>query len=145
MIAAAGEVLANSTASADEEMEARFLRANALRNTGKGSAAVEDWSKLATDPQSLYGAKSAFYLAEYYFDNDKMSKAEKTLNAFIDEGTPHNYWLARAFILLSDIYAKKGDNFAAREYLESLKSNYPGKEADIFEMIEQRLRKLNKK
>lgn len=145
VIAAAGEVLANSTASADEEMEARFLRANALRNTGKGSAAVEDWSKLATDPQSLYGAKSAFYLAEYYFDNDKMSKAEKTLNAFIDEGTPHNYWLARAFILLSDIYAKKGDNFAAREYLESLKSNYPGKEPDIFEMIEQRLRKLNKK
>ena len=47
--------------------------------------------------------------------------------------------MARGFILLSDVYAKQGDNFKAREYLESLRSNYPGKEAEIFDMIDKRL------
>ena len=50
--------------------------------------------------------------------------------------------MARGFILLSDIYNKQGDKFQAREYLESLKANYPGKETDIKEMIEKRLNAL---
>lgn len=144
VITAANSLLSGGVANADEEQEARFYRANAYRNIDKGEDAVNDWKKLAKDPRSVYGAKSAYYLAEYYFNAGNSKVAEKTLNEFIDEGTPHQYWLARAFILLSDVYAKKGDNFEAREYLESLKSNYPGKEADIFQMIEQRLSKLPK-
>ena len=59
-------------------------------------------------------------------------------------GTPHAYWLARGFILLSDIYAQQGKNFEAREYLQALRSNYPGNESDIFDMIDTRLEKLKK-
>ena len=47
---------------------------------------------------------------------------------------------ARAYILLSDILRKQGNEFEANEYLKSLKENYPGQEADIFQMIDQRLK-----
>ena len=40
----------------------------------------------------------------------------------------------------SDILRKQGKDFEANEYLKSLQSNYPGTEADIFQMIEQRLK-----
>ena len=62
------------------------------------------------------------------------------LPIFIDANTPHQYWLARGYILLSDILRKQGSDFEADEYLKSLKENYPGDEADIFQMIDQRLK-----
>ena len=64
------------------------------------------------------------------------------MNALIDSATPHTYWLARAFILLSDIYVAQGKTYEAREYLRSLRDNYPGSETDIFQMIDQHLSTL---
>ena len=42
---------------------------------------------------------------------------------------------------MSDIYAADGKDFEAREYLNALRENYPGKESDIFMMIDNRLKK----
>ena len=79
-------------------------------------------------------------------DGDVVIKqAERTANSLVDAGTPHHYWLARTFILLSDIYVKQGKTSEAREYLQSLKNNYPGKERDILEAVDQRLANLKKK
>lgn len=142
VVTAADKLIATTGLSSDQIAEARFLRANALAATGKSDRAVADWQQLAKDTRSLYGARSAFSLAEHYYNAGNLAKAEKTLNAFIEAGTPHQYWLARGFILLSDVYAKQGKTLAAIQYLESLKSNYPGKEADIFKMIESRLNNL---
>ena len=64
------------------------------------------------------------------------------VEALTTSGTPHSYWLARGFILLSDIYAAQGKKFEAREYLNALRENYPGSESDIFMMIDSRLSSL---
>ena len=48
------------------------------------------------------------------------------------------YWLARSFILLSDIYKSQGKYVEARQYLLSLKSNYTEND-DIADMIAVRL------
>ena len=67
--------------------------------------------------------------------------AEQTINALIDRGTSHTYWLAKSFLTLADVYYKQGNVSQAKEYLQSLKSNYPGKEKEIFNEIETRLNK----
>ena len=61
-------------------------------------------------------------------------------DALISSDTPQAYWLARGFILYSDVLRREGNKFEADEYLKSLRSNYPGTEADIFEMIDSRLK-----
>ena len=48
--------------------------------------------------------------------------------------------MARALIVLSDTYLAKGDEFQAQQYIESLRSNYKGDEADIQEMIKERIK-----
>ena len=62
------------------------------------------------------------------------------MNRLIDANPPHDYWLARGFILLSDVLRRKGSEFVADEYLRSLRQNYPGNESDIFRMIDERLK-----
>lgn len=140
VIAAADAILSTTTAEGGVRREAQFARALALSRTGRLNEARTAWEDLAQSPVDIFGAKSRYYLAESYFNAGNLAQAETNAHALIDSGTPHNYWIARAFILLSDIYNKEGKEFEAREYLKSLRDNYPGSEPDIFEMINQRLK-----
>ena len=50
--------------------------------------------------------------------------AEDLIYEFAQSNSPHGYWLAKSFILLSDIYYERGDNFSAKHTLQSLLNNY---------------------
>jgi len=58
---------------------------------------------------------------------------------FIDKNSPHQYWLAKSFILLSDIYLKNGDEFQAKHTLKSIVENYPDQNDGIMEITKQKL------
>lgn len=143
-VEAAGELLKEPNLSPEVEAEARYLRAKSYVKLGERSKATADWTVLSKDTRTEYGAEAKYQLAQSYYDNKDAARAEKELLDFIEKGTPHQYWLARGFILLSDIYIDKGDNFQARQYLSSLKRNYSGSE-DIDRMIEKRLENLKNK
>ena len=80
---------------------------------------------------------------EALYDAQEYAAAEKELLNYIEQSTPHAYWLARSFVLLSDVYVAMGKDLDARQYLLSLQQNYQGND-DIESMIEDRLKKLNK-
>lgn len=141
VIAAADALLASSTLGAEDKTEAVFSRGLALEMRGDREAARDEWRKIASVTDELYGAKSAYYLSQSLFDDHKTAEARKAVEALNASGTPHSYWLARGFILLSDIFDAEGKNFEAKEYLKALKENYPGDETDIFIMIDNRLNK----
>lgn len=142
VIKAAGNMLKESNLSPEQSAEAKYSRAKSYLATKEGSKAVSDLKDLGKDTRTAFGAEAKYLLAQYYFDTKQNDRAEAEVNEFIQASTPHAYWLARSFILLSDIYVSKGDNFQARQYLESLKHNYKGDD-DIQEMIETRMVKLN--
>lgn len=141
---AANQLLKEVNLSPEIEAEARYLRAKSHVKLGETNKAIDDFSALSKDTRTEYGAEAKYQLAQIYYDKKDVARAEKELLAFIDNGTPHQYWLARAFILLSDIYMDKGDDFQARQYLTNLKRNYNGSE-DIDRMIENRMEKLKNK
>ena len=134
--------LSNAAVADEDLVEIEYTRAAALAAGGKTAEAIKAYESPAKKPQSLYGARATVELAELYIKSNKLSDAERVLKRLVDTGTPHQYWLARGFIALSDVYARRGDKFQAREYLLSLKENYPGTESDIFEMINVRLNEL---
>jgi TolA-binding protein len=140
VIGAADRLLASPEVHDAEIAEIRFARAYALAAVDRGEEAVVDWAALASNPDDINGAKSAYYLGQYYYDKGNLKKSRQVVEALIDANTPHQYWLARAFILLSDVNRKEGKTFEADEYLKSLKESYPGNETDIFIMIDQRLK-----
>ncbi|MDR0835637.1 MAG: tetratricopeptide repeat protein [Tannerella sp.] len=138
---AATELLKETKLSPEIQAEARYLRAKANIKLGNPNKAIDDLKILSKDTRTEYGAESKFLLARLYFEKKDLTLAEKVLTEFIESGTPHQYWLARGFILMSDIYDEKGDKFQARQYLTSLQRNYKGNE-EIDGMIENRLKKL---
>ena len=140
---AANELLKETNLSPEIEAEARYLRAKSYLKLGEGDKALGDFTALSKDTRTVYGAEAKYQLAQLYYNKKDVARAEKELLNFIENGTPHQYWLARGFILLADIYIDKGDEFQARQYLTSLKRNYSGSE-DIDRMIENRLEKLKK-
>lgn len=144
MLTAADELLATSANGSEIRTEAIFTRGLAHSMAGDTAAARRDWAEIADDTDDIYGTKAAYYLAESLFSGPSpdLKAARDRLEALIDSATPHTYWLARAFILLSDIHAAEGRRFEAREYLRSLRENYPGDEPDIMQMIDTRLSKL---
>ena len=138
---AANELLKETKLSPEIETEARYLRAKTYLAMNDRAKAETDLLALSTDIRTVYGAEAKYLLAQLYFDKNESDKAEKEVMDFIKKGTSHQYWLARGFILLADIYIKKGDDFQARQYLSSLQNNYKGND-DIAGMIEDRLGKL---
>ncbi|MCM1293691.1 MAG: tetratricopeptide repeat protein [Bacteroides sp.] len=139
-IEVADRILSSSAANTDID-QVKYYRALALDRAGRHNEAYTDWQQLAQDPSTLYGAKSAVMLIESLTANSRLDEAEIAANSFIDTGTPHNYWYARGFIAYSDLLRRQGKDFEADEYLKALRDNYPGTEADIFEMISSRLEK----
>jgi len=135
----ATELLESSSLSPEMLTEARYLRGKAYQHTNEVEKAVADFRFLANDPRSSYGAEAQFILADTYYRWEAYDRAEAQVKEFMQKGTPHQYWMARALIVLSDTYRAKGDSFQARQYLESLKSNYQGDESDILQMINERL------
>ena len=141
VITIASSLLAQSKLVPEVENEARYARAKACLDEGKVQEAMGDLTVLAKDTRNVYGAEAKYLLAQLYFDAGETEKAEKEVLDYIEVSTPHAYWLARSFVLLSDIYVKMGRDLDAKQYLLSLKQNYQADD-DIQEMIETRLKQL---
>ena len=139
---AATTFLANANLSPEVTAEARYLRGKSLQQVNEVEKAMEDFQSLAQDTRNIYGAEAQFILADTYYRWKSYDKVESQVKSFMQKGTPHQYWMARALIVLSDTYRAKGDDFQARQYLESLKNNYKGSEADVQQMINERLSNL---
>ncbi|MDR1518436.1 MAG: tetratricopeptide repeat protein [Dysgonamonadaceae bacterium] len=137
---AASALLDNKNLSPEIVAEAHSLRGKSYQQVSETEKAVQDFQSIAKDTRTVYGAEAQFILADTYYRWKSYDKAEAQVKEFMQKGTSHQYWLARALIVLSDTYKAKGDDFQAKQYLESLKANYKGNEADITEMINERLK-----
>ncbi len=119
--------------------ECYYYRAKSYIALNQTQNIAPDLAIIAINTRSIYGAEARFLLAEHYFKSGSTTSAEKEIFDFIDKGTPHQHWLARCFILLTDIYISRNDLFQARQYLISLKNNYKQKDEVISKMIEERM------
>lgn len=137
-ISSADKVIKMPQASPEILREANFLKMKSLIAAGRAGEAISTMKELAQSTKTEEGAEAKYLLAQYYFDSQALDTAEKEVFDYIDKGTPHQYWLARTFVLLSDIYHKRGDDFQACQYLISLQESYNENE-EINKMIKTRL------
>jgi TolA-binding protein len=142
-IAAAGKL--NNSANIPEELgrEAIFMSAKANYSLNNFDEALRDFRKVGTEVTSAEGAESKYRVAEILNRKDRTSESEKVITEFIDMKTPHQYWMARVFLLLADISIKKGDSLQARATLQSLKDYYTVDNDGILDEVKAKLSSLD--
>ena len=142
-IVAAGKI--NNNANIPEELarEATFMSAKANYSLNNYDDALRDFRKVATEVTSVEGAESKYMVADLLNKKDKPAEAEKIITEFIDQKSPHQYWMARVFLLLADISIKKGDSLQARATLQSLRDYYKVDNDGILDEVKAKLNSLD--
>jgi len=125
-IKAAQKVLDGSKIADEIKREATYYMAKSYDQLNNKEKAFESFSKLAGNTKSSEGAEAKYWVSQYYYDKGEKERSEKEIFNYIDKGTPHQYWLARSFILLAEIYHDRNEDFQAIQYLQSIKENYQG-------------------
>lgn len=134
-------LLDDDKVSQDLQDEARYNRGKAFMEMGHYGQAVVDLAELAKNVKVETGAESKYMVAECYYRLGALDTAEEEIMSFAGMKTPHQYWLAKSFILLADINTDKGEFFQAQQYLLALQQNYSSND-EINALIESRLTRL---
>lgn len=122
--------------------EARYARAKALERADRTQEAMALYKVLAAEPKSREGAEAAYRLIEADYKAGRVVAAEDAIYALSDSQTTHNYWLARAFLTLGDIYRDKGDDFQARATYQSIVDGYSPADDGIVDEARKRIANL---
>ncbi len=141
---AATNLLKDDKITTELYSEALYCRAKAFLAKGNVEAAKPDLKDLSKDTRLNYGAEAKYLIAEELFKEGKDNDAEAVVFELIESATPHQYWLAKGFILLADIYIGKDDLFQARQYLSSLQTNYKAND-EIGTLIDERFKVISEK
>lgn len=138
-IEAALQVIASEKVSDILKRETNYLLATSYYKTGNKDKAFPILSKLSIETNSAEGAESKFLVADILYERQRLKEAEAEIMDFIDKNSPHQYWLAKSFLLLSDIYLKNGDEFQAKHTLKSIQDNYTEQNDGIMDSTRQKL------
>jgi TolA-binding protein len=138
----ADKILLTEKLSPEQERETRFAKAKALLARDRQMLALEEFKKVAVDVKSLEGAESKFRIAEIYYQQKELQNAEKEISDFADKTTPHQYWMAKSFLLWADIFLDKGDEFQAIQTLQSLIDYYAKSDDGILDEAKEKKKQL---
>lgn len=123
--------------------KAHYYKAKSYFALDNKPAALESYAILAEDVSNAYGAEAKYTIAQLLFDDNESDSAKVEVLDFINKGTSAQYWLAKSFILLSDIYVAENDLFQAKQYLLSISDNYKA-EDDILGIVSAKLENIER-
>lgn len=140
----ANEITSDPHSNDELKSEAIYNRAKANLALNQFGEAATDLKTIASDTRTENGAEAKYLLANLYFDQGKMKDVETEVMDFAKKNTPHQFWLARSFVLLADMYIKLNNDFQAKQYLLSLQKNYKQQD-EIQSLITDRLNAISER
>jgi len=130
---AAADVLNLEKLRTEIEREAWYKMAKSYMALSQVDRAFEYFRKNAFDVSTKEGAESKFMVAKIMYDKAVLQttydpapyrEIEEEIFEFIEMNTPHQYWMGKAFLLLSDVYLSLDDEFQAIHTLKSIIDYY---------------------
>ena len=122
-----GEDLRQSRDLTDEQVnQINHIVGKSYYEKGNYNVAIERLDKSARNDKSEFGAESAYYSVVASIKLKKYDEAENKVFDISDNFSKYDYWVAKSFITLADVYVAKDNYFQAKETLRSVIDNYKG-------------------
>ena len=121
----ANEVLKLKKINAETECQARLFVANSHYSNSEFHLAQKEYKIIADKSTLESGAEAKYQLAYLFFLQDDFVACESAIFE-LSESYFSDYFIAKGFILLADIYLEKENYFQSRATLNSIIENYDG-------------------
>lgn len=136
------KVSENKAFGENDQADALYVRALSHLALGERTQALPLLEELSKNNHTATGAEAYYLLCKDAFDSGDFDKAETMIYNFADTESPQEYWIARAFILLGDIFAEKGEWTQAKATYESVQKGYtPSGSDDIAQIVALRIKR----
>jgi len=120
-VAKYAKLIKNYDRASEEEIAiAHLYGARALLQEGQIGPATKELNLAALKSQTAVGAEARYRVGQLQYEGKEYDKAQESAFDVIKNMESQDYWVAKSFILLADIYAGKGDGFQAKSTLESV-------------------------
>lgn len=143
VIESADKVLHTDKVSEEIKREARYKKGKALYANKNYELALDEFRIISEEVNSSEGAESKYMICDIYFNDKQYKVAEQEIFDFAAQNTSQEFWLAKSFVLLADIYLQNGDQFQAKHTLKSIIDNYdPQAKDDIVKIATEKYNAL---
>ncbi len=137
-IDAARQVLQLDKIQEEYIRESNFKIGKSFQELNEIDFALDFYKKVNWEVNSKEGAESKYRVIEILYEQNKLDEAEQEVFEYLKMNTPHQYWVGMTFLMLSDIYIARGDQFSAIQSLKSVIDNYPIPDDGIIANAKQR-------
>lgn len=138
----AEKVLAKENLSPDIRNEIYLARGKAYLTSDKFNKAFEDFSKLLSSNDEK-AAEGKYGLAYIEYMRGNLDNSEQYINTLLEQIPSYDYWIAKAFILWSDIYLAREDIYQAKVSLQTVIENY--EKNDLKQVATEKLNAIKKR
>ncbi len=135
---AAKELLTKKGLSTDDKAIANLVLGKSLQAANQCEQAIAAFKEVAAINKSEWGAEARYEIANCYLMLNQLPAAEKAGLQVIKVTGSYDYWVAKAYILLGDVYLQEKDYFNAKATYQSVANN-----ATIPELKKEAQDKLN--
>ena len=139
-ITSAMVMLSNEKIDDDRINKAHYVMAKSYMAMDNLENAKIEFSITQKLSDNVEGAESKYMVAYIDFVMGKYTEAENGIFELADTYGSYDYWVAKSFLLLSDVYLATDNEFQARETLKSIIENYSG--PDLGEIAAQKLSEI---
>lgn len=122
-IANANAVLAIEKVAIETAETAQLIKAKSYLATIDTANAQATITVLSNNSKSLIATEARYMNAQLLFIHNKNEATEKALYEIINQDPSYDVWVAKSFILLSDLFMRKNDKFSAKNTLQSIIDN----------------------
>ncbi|MDP3462811.1 MAG: tetratricopeptide repeat protein [Bacteroidales bacterium] len=122
-------MLRNHEKTGDKQLvQSMYILGKSLFETRKFDDAEVELNGLMSRSKAELGAEASYLCAYISFENGKYEEAENRIFSLADSYGAYEYWVAKGFILLADVYVKNNNVFQAKQTLQSIIDNYQGED-----------------
>lgn len=132
------ELLTKKGISTDDKAIANLVKGKSLQLSDMYDDAIKAYRQVTSLNKSSWSAEARYEIANCFFAQNKLDEAEKAGMDLIKNGGA-DFWVAKGYILLGDIYWKQKDYFNAKATFRSVADN-----ATIRELKEEAASKYEK-